>query len=239
MDQPKPTTFSWKEFGQRTWVVVVAGLVFPPLGIFLSWRKPDWTRRAKWIATGVMGLLLIGRLGEQSDTDSKPQATATVANPAPTDSKTSSKGDVGIGDEFTLGSYKYVIRDASTRRDIGKFMFDRFMGEKASPGAKFVIIRYSIENCSSESQTVLADDFILIDSQNRRFKASSKANTALTMYDSDDKDFLLSELQPGVPRTMQQAFEVPEKALEQGLTLAVPKKGVWSSGEVKIKLKVK
>jgi len=56
-------SFDWKEFSQRTWVVVVSGLVFPPLGIFLSWRKTDWAPKAKWIATGLMGLLLLWRMG--------------------------------------------------------------------------------------------------------------------------------------------------------------------------------
>lgn len=60
MDQQE-NAFNWSEFGQRTWVVVVAGLVFAPLGIFLAWRKPDWTPKAKWIATGLMGLLFYGQ----------------------------------------------------------------------------------------------------------------------------------------------------------------------------------
>ena len=37
--------------------------MLPPLGVFLSWQKPDWSPRVKWIATGLMGLLLLWRMG--------------------------------------------------------------------------------------------------------------------------------------------------------------------------------
>lgn len=77
-----PSPFDWKEFSQRTWVVVVSGLVFPPLGIFLSWRKPGWSPKAKWIATGLMGLLLLWRMGgseEKERPESGNAAEATVS----------------------------------------------------------------------------------------------------------------------------------------------------------------
>ena len=77
MDQPESTAFDWKAFSQRTWVVVVSGLVFPPLGIFLSWRKTDWAPKAKWIATGLMGLLLLWRMGG-SDKKDRQEAGATA-----------------------------------------------------------------------------------------------------------------------------------------------------------------
>lgn len=54
--------FDWKAFSQKTWVVVVAGLALPPVGMILAWLKQDWTNRTKWIAIGVFGLLLIGRM---------------------------------------------------------------------------------------------------------------------------------------------------------------------------------
>jgi hypothetical protein len=83
MEQSESTPFDWKEFSQRTWVVVVSGLVFPPLGIFLSWRKTDWAPKSKWIATGLMGLLLLWRMGgsekkEQLDPGNKTVAMAEV-----------------------------------------------------------------------------------------------------------------------------------------------------------------
>lgn len=78
MNQSDSTPFNWKEFSQRTWVVVVSGLVFPPLGIFLSWRKTDWAPKAKWIATGLMGLLFLGQIGARERKD----GTESGATPA-------------------------------------------------------------------------------------------------------------------------------------------------------------
>jgi hypothetical protein len=88
MNQQGSTPFDWKAFSQRTWVVVVSGLVFPPLGIFLSWRKADWAPKAKWIATGLMGLLLLWRMGGSekpsgSNTE-RPEKAATVEAPVNT-----------------------------------------------------------------------------------------------------------------------------------------------------------
>lgn len=77
MDQTESTSFNWKEFSQRTWVVVVSGLVFPPLGIFLSWRKTDWAPKAKWIATGLLSLLLFWRMGGSEKKDRQEAGTAS------------------------------------------------------------------------------------------------------------------------------------------------------------------
>jgi hypothetical protein len=81
MDQQETNPFNWNDFSQRTWVVVASGLIFPPLGIFLSWRKPDWSPKAKWIATGLMGLLLLWRMGGSEKTvgpDSGAASSATA-----------------------------------------------------------------------------------------------------------------------------------------------------------------
>jgi hypothetical protein len=79
----------------------------------------------------------------------------------------------------------------------------------------------------------LTDDFKLVDAQGRTFNASAKANVAL-LQESRDKDFLISELQPGVTHQMMQGFEVPDSSLQSDLTVVIPKKGFWSSGEVRI-----
>lgn len=137
------------------------------------------------------------------------------------------KSDYLIGQEFVLGDYKYVIKGFKTYRQIG-----RFLTARASKGALFLVISYTIENNTDESQVVLSDDFVIQDSLGRKFKPSSDVNTAL--LEGEDKDFILSELQPGIPRRMNQGFEIPEKAIADKLTLIIPKKGIFSSKEVKI-----
>lgn len=60
-------SFDWKAFSQKTWVVIVAGLALPPVGMILAWLKQDWMHRTKWIAIGAFGLLLIGRMQAARD----------------------------------------------------------------------------------------------------------------------------------------------------------------------------
>lgn len=78
-DQAKPSPFDWKAFSRNTWLIVVAGIVFPPVGMVLTWLKPGWSNRTKWIATGLFGLLLIGRMQAKPETpvgDESPSVSA-------------------------------------------------------------------------------------------------------------------------------------------------------------------
>jgi hypothetical protein len=69
----------WKGIAGKTWVIVVAGLVLPPLGIILAWLKPEWSHRTKWIASSLMGLVLLGQfVGEKKKTAEQPSAEATA-----------------------------------------------------------------------------------------------------------------------------------------------------------------
>lgn len=86
MNRTEGSSLDWNEFSQRTWVVIVSGLVFPPLGIFLSWRKPDWTPRAKWIATGLMGLLFIVQVGGRSKNETEHRGDVVKTAPEGEDS---------------------------------------------------------------------------------------------------------------------------------------------------------
>ena len=137
-----------------------------------------------------------------------------------------------MGDEFQLGKFKYRVSGATARSVIGS----QFGSEEASSGATFLIVTYSIENSSNESQTVLADDLKLMDSKGRKFESSSRANTALMLH-SNKKDFAISELQPGIARSQETAFEIPTNVLDGDLTLVVPEKGFFSSGQAKVKLR--
>ena len=64
--------------------------------------------------------------------------------------------------------------------------------------------------------------------------SASEAGTALLMQGAD---FILKELQPGLPKPMKQAFEVPEQVIKsKGLKLLVPQKGFGGSGEILVPL---
>lgn len=233
---------------QPFWVGLALCLFFP-LGFILLAMHPTLRNRKAWWAAGIAWALLVvlaprpesdDTVGENSSTSASTQIEIHEREKSSTRSGGSDrpKGTRAVGDTFTLGEFKYCITGVHTTSRIGKTVFGEFMGEQASPGAIFVIVSYTIENVGSESQTVLSDDFKIKDSGNRTFKPSSDANVALLM-ESGDKDFLLSELQPGLSRAMKQAFQLPEKALESPITVIVPKKGLFASGEERVHVSVR
>lgn len=221
---------------------VLIGVSIPlcfPVGLILMWTQTNWQRRTKWIITGIFGLLLISALSQSKNSENTfhnrgaDKETSTSVDTV----KLSTQTEYVLGQEFTLGEYKYNVVQVEKTKKIGTEMFGTFTGTVSSPGAIFVVVTYTIENCTKSTKTVDAEDFILIDSEGRRFHPSSDANTALLLHE-DDKDFLLSELHPGIARRMKQAFEIPMKAMESELILTIPKKGLFSSGHAAIRLKL-
>ncbi|RKH21917.1 DUF4352 domain-containing protein [Corallococcus sp. CA041A] len=138
-----------------------------------------------------------------------------------------------VGDRFVLGDFAYIISGAQARTSVG----NQLVKEEASEGALFVVVSYVIENLGNAPATVVSDDFLLVDAKGRQFKPSSHANTALAMSGSR-KDLLLSELNPGVKRTVKTAFEMPEAAIGAGLKLVVPEKGLMGSKKVEIAIEL-
>ena len=143
----------------------------------------------------------------------------------------SPRSTFAAGDRVVLGDYAYTIHGHRTTRSIGD---PDLFGAAAPQGATFLIVEYTIENLTNETQTVLADDFKLIDAQGRAFSSSSDATTAL--LSESGQDFILSELQPGIPKKTQTAFLVPNVATEGDLRVRIPEKGIFSSGEATVRL---
>lgn len=149
--------------------------------------------------------------------------TATSPPPKPTSRKANLK------EPFKLGDFSYTVNSVSSRRSIGS----GYTKESASEGATFLIVDFTIENLSNETKTVMTDDLKVVDAQSREFRPSSNANTALLMA-GKSKDFLVSEVQPGLKRKMQTGFEVPASILDAPWTLVVPEKGFLGTGKVEL-----
>ena len=138
-----------------------------------------------------------------------------------------------IGQSVRLGDFSYTVDKVYAQKTIGDTS-EFGMGETASKGAIFVIVDFTIENMSNESATVMTDDFILVDARGRKFSTSSDATTALAF--ATDQDWILTELQPGLPAEQKTAFMIPENANAPGLHLIIPEKGFFGSGEAKVAL---
>jgi hypothetical protein len=187
-----------------------------------------------FLIAGAVGFLVVMVAGGfHSSTESRPSsfASSAVSREGPSASPPAARNELKLGDEFKLGNFKYRILSTDRRRAVGN---NEFFRTAASSGATFFVVSYTIENCSNESQTVMAEDFVLLDSSGRKFQPSTKASTALLA--GDDHDFLVSQLQPGIPRSMKTAFEVPNSAANSEMTLIIPEKGFWGRGEARVKI---
>lgn len=213
----------------------VLSVLFFPVGLWLIWTHPTWSNKSKWLWTGAIGFLLL--LFAASNDDDSSSTTASLPSSQASGSGNESKSAKAyvVGEPFVLGKTEYTIHGITFRSQIGKFIFGNFMGKRAAPGATLAVVSYEIENIGNETQTVMADDFTLVDSEGRKYRPSTDANVAL-LQESDDKDFILSQLQPGVPRRMSQAFELPAKSTESSISLVIPEKGLWGSGKATVVL---
>jgi hypothetical protein len=144
----------------------------------------------------------------------------------------SADGKIRQFQRFRLGDFTYEIRRCEVRTRLGS----EFAPAKPSAGAVFLVVRFAIANETKKTETVLSDDFTLRDGQGREFSPASNALTAL-MMGGENKDFLVSEIQPGVEKESLTAFEIPKAALSTNLVLIVPEKGLLGSKTVEVVVK--
>lgn len=121
-----------------------------------------------------------------------------------------------VGQPIDADGLRFVIGSVQEAAVAGA---NPYLRQRAARGAFFVVIRYTIENTSPATSTVVADQLAMTDLQGRVFSPSSKATLAVAA--DLDVDVLLSELQPGVPREQVAVFELPE-ADRSRIDLRVP-----------------
>lgn len=149
----------------------------------------------------VLGLVVIGALAPKKEpsTGTPPATSQAAADPAALAQAPVRPAGSFMGESIRLGEFSYKINGVEKAASIG----NKFVSEKPGPGATFVLVHYEITNLSKKTETVLSDDFELIDSQDRHFRPSSRAATAFAMS-GGDKDFILAELQPDITRATVQ-----------------------------------
>ena len=132
--------------------------------------------------------------------------------------------------KFRLGDFTYEIKQCEARERLGS----QLLGfTKPGAGAVFLLVRFDIQNETKKTATVLSDDFTLRDAQGREFRPASRALSAL-LFEEESKDFLLTEVQPGIVKESITAFEVPKTALTGELNLIVPEKGLFGSKKIEV-----
>jgi hypothetical protein len=159
------------------------------------------------------------------------QRPSNAAMPPPSREEKAPRAIFQLKEDFRLGNFTYRILGANRQVELG----GGFSHIEASPGAIFLLVNYKITNESNKTATVMSDDLVLKDAKGREFRPSSKAVTAMAMSEPD-RDFILSELQPGLTKQTTTAFEVPVSALQGEIVLVIPEKG-WGAGKAEVLLK--
>lgn len=183
------------------------------------------------------GCTMLGIIGggEEVADSAAPAATKSVAGEvapaAGAEAEAAAEPTLAVGEQFTLGDFTYVTQDVETRKRLG----NEFVNSTANQGASFVLVSFLIRNEGNQTETVLTDDFKIVDQRGREFRPSADATTTLSM--SGNSDFLLSQLQPGITKQSMTAFEVPDEVVRQGFTLIVPEKGLLGSDEARIAIR--
>jgi hypothetical protein len=123
---------------------------------------------------------------------------------------------VRYNEEFKLGDYSYKITSVQTAKAVGP----EFLREKASDGAVYLLVNYFIRNDGKQTAETDANDFRLLDTEEREYSPDSRGTTAVS------SDFILRELHPGIFKKAVVAFEVPESVMRSAFRIVVPEKGV-------------
>lgn len=121
-----------------------------------------------------------------------------------------------VGDPLDVGGARMVINEIVPTKQVGM----QAMPQKATEGASWVVVRYSVENTGNDTTLgVPGNDMFLRDAAGRNFRASGDGTTGVAM--AENLDLIVTQLQPGIVKPLVQVFEVPDSVLGN-LTLVVP-----------------
>ena len=129
------------------------------------------------------------------------------------------------GEDIVVGDFSYVITSVDAASNVGGSMF----AKKATSGTVFVAVRYTIENKTGVTDSVMASDLLLVDSKGREFRSAGDVTEGLAYSEKISTTFV--QLQPGIKKKQVVGFEVPVDSLGR-INLVIPEKGMFNSGKV-------
>lgn len=99
---------------QRTWIIIVLVLFFFPLGLFLAWKHPNWSKTSKWIATGVVIVIAVNVYLDKEETSPLQVETEVVENDAGVDSAEASSSEGG-SEKPMLGTSQEAVEEVQVQ----------------------------------------------------------------------------------------------------------------------------
>lgn len=234
----QPTSRAWYDYSL---VLFPAMLCCIPIAFIPLWLTKRYDTRVKVGLSAVLGLqfilqfLFIGWLDSMPAPETSSFSVSSPQSKTQTGSKPVAGKYINQHEKFRLGDFSYVIGDCVGQDSIGPRGLRTY---STSTESRFLVLSYTIINETNETQTVLSDDFVLIDRKGRKYRPAANALTALLM-EEESKDFILSELQPGLPRQSVTAFEVPHEAALNDLVLVVPEKGLFGTKKKEVLIRTR
>ena len=131
-----------------------------------------------------------------------------------------------IGENFVLGNILFRVNQITTAEKIVEGEY------QINADGIFYIVELTIENQRNASANLFLDQFIIIDSEEKKYKADSDAE----MYRFDNKNAISSgqQLQPGLPITGIKIFDLPPSAT--GFNLEVTAPGLFNTEKAYVNL---
>lgn len=192
-------------------------------------KKPIYKRT--WFLV-IVGLIVIGSIGNQMSGGNKTAATEAVqqttaaAAPATTEAKT--EAAYGIGDVAEAGTISVVVNNAEERES---FESDNQFIDDVTTDGKFIAVEATISNNDKEAKTFHSSMFKIVDDQGREFQTLTDMNLMLIL---DKQNLFLESVNPGMSRTGVFVFEVPADVESYSLEVSG---GMFSGKKVLVKLK--
>jgi hypothetical protein len=111
------------------------------------------------------------------------------------------------GRSFRVGGLNYTIHDVERSQAVGS----AYLKERAGPGVWFVVLTYTVRNRGDHPLLHEVARSVRLTAGEHTYSTSARANYALST--ALGRDYMVTDLQPDVARTMVVAFEVPERVL--------------------------
>ncbi|NQV89347.1 MAG: DUF4352 domain-containing protein [Parcubacteria group bacterium] len=179
----------------------------------------NWFAKHK-ILTGIGAVIIffifIGAIGG----DSSPTSNTGSSGDS---NKSEATVSYSLNDEVTVGEVKWVVTDAYSKTSLS----GAFGGSETTQG-KFIVINATVENLGSDMKST--SNLKLVDNKGREFTNSSSSFKNL----GAEQLFILENLNPNLPFTFADVYEVPADA--EGFSLIVGDLSLFGSKEAKISL---
>jgi hypothetical protein len=99
---------------QKPTTVIILLIFFFPVGLYLMWKNELWTKKTRWIATGVVAVMVIANSGNNNSVVSNSSNSSTQSKKRTNDCS-------GYGDKsFIESKMKQMDRDIVSFEEIGK-----------------------------------------------------------------------------------------------------------------------